>query len=200
MRYLRVRGGGSGGFTLCQLRLSLMPARVPIPIFPPGPGMARSVSGGGAPPPPRAPEDHFNPLRRNDLQDPPLSVGASAPPPVRDQGPGRSLPGSDAGHPLQGAGQSRREKLDVPVACPIGRSTPGTGGHSRTDRYTGSPADRQADPLRKPTFQAGGQRRPRSEHDSHAPCLAGSFVIRMTIKVTTNLGQASTAVEGPHGP
>src|SRR5215475_15325457 len=47
--------------------------------------MARSVSG-GAPPPSRAPEGHFNPLRRNDLQDPPLSVGASAPPPVRDQG------------------------------------------------------------------------------------------------------------------
>jgi hypothetical protein len=58
----------------------------------PGPGMARSVSG-GSPPPSRAPEDHFKPLHRNDLRDPPLSVGASAPPPVRDQGPGRSLPG-----------------------------------------------------------------------------------------------------------
>jgi hypothetical protein len=34
----------------------------------------------------------------------PLSVGASAPPPVRDQGPGGSLPGPDAGHPLHGAG------------------------------------------------------------------------------------------------
>jgi hypothetical protein len=32
------------------------------------------------------------PLRRNDLQDPPLSAGASAPPPARDQGPGGSLP------------------------------------------------------------------------------------------------------------
>jgi hypothetical protein len=34
---------------------------------------------------------------------------------------------------------------------------PGTCGHSRTARYTGSPADRQADPLRKPTFQAGAR-------------------------------------------
>ena len=42
--------------------------------------MARPVSG-GAPPPSRAPEDHFKPLRRN--EDPPLSVGASAPPPVQ---------------------------------------------------------------------------------------------------------------------
>ena len=36
-------------------------------------------------------------------------------------------------------------------------------------------------------------------YDSHAPCLAGSFVMRMTVKVTTNLGHASTTVEGPHG-
>jgi hypothetical protein len=43
----------------------------------------------------------------------------------------------------------------VPVACPISRSTPGNYGHSRTTRYAGSPADRQADPLRKQTFQAG---------------------------------------------
>jgi hypothetical protein len=28
---------------------------------------------------------------------------------------------------------------------------------------------------------------------------AGSFAVRMTTKVTTNLGQASTTVEGPHG-
>jgi len=40
----------------------------------------------------------------------------------------------------------------VPVACPIGRSTPGTHGHSRTAGYTGSPANRQADPLRKQTI------------------------------------------------
>jgi hypothetical protein len=53
---------------------------------------------------------------------------------------GRSLPGPDAGHPLQGAGQSRKKELDVPVACPIGRSTPGTYGHSRTTRHVDSPA------------------------------------------------------------
>ena len=40
----------------------------------------------------------------------------------------------------------------VPAACPIGQSTPGTYGHSRTTLYTGSPANGQADPLRKPTF------------------------------------------------
>jgi hypothetical protein len=44
-----------------------------------------------------------------------------------------------------------RDQEAVPAACPIGRSTPGTHGHSRTARYTGSPAYRQADPLRKPT-------------------------------------------------
>jgi hypothetical protein len=37
-------------------------------------------------------------------------------------------------------------------ACPIGRSTTGTHGHSRTARYTGPPAYGQADPLRKPTI------------------------------------------------
>ena len=35
---------------------------------------------------------------------------------------------------------------------------------------------------------------------SHAPCLAGFFMMMMTVKVTTNLGQASVTVEGPHGP
>ena len=44
------------------------------------------------------------PLRRKHLRDPPLSGGASAPPPVRNQGSGRSLPGPDAGHPLHSAG------------------------------------------------------------------------------------------------
>jgi len=47
-------------------------------------------------------------------------------------------------------------KSAVPVACPIGRSTPGTHGHSRTTLYTALPAYMQDDPLRKPTFQAGG--------------------------------------------
>jgi hypothetical protein len=72
----------------------------------PGPGMARSVSG-GAPPPSRAPEDPFKTLRRKHLRDPPLSAGASAPPPASNQGPGGSLPGPDAGHPLHGAGGCR---------------------------------------------------------------------------------------------
>jgi hypothetical protein len=45
----------------------------------------------------------------------------------------------------------------VPAACAIGRSTPGTHGYWRTARYPGSPADRQTDPLRKPTFQAAGR-------------------------------------------
>ena len=112
------------------------------------PGMARSVSG-GAPPPSRAPEDHFNPLRRNDLQDPPLSVGASAPPPVRDQGPGRSLPGPDAGIPCKvrvrqegGGGRARcvpdqaanrgyRQSLTDTSICPLTcvRTGPGTTAH-----------------------------------------------------------------------
>jgi hypothetical protein len=34
-----------------------------------------------------------------------LDTGASADTPVRNQGPGCSLPGPDAGHPLQGAGR-----------------------------------------------------------------------------------------------
>jgi hypothetical protein len=46
----------------------------------------------------------------------------------------------------------------MPVACPIDRSTAGTCGHSRTTRYVASPANKQADPLRKPTFQAGTTR------------------------------------------
>ena len=44
-----------------------------------------------------------------------------------------------------------------------------------------------------------GSTPPKAAHDSHAPCLAGSFVMRMTVKVTTNLGHARTTVEGPHG-
>ena len=45
-----------------------------------------------------------------------LDPGASADTPVRNQGPGRSLPGPDAGHPLQGAGISH-EKNVVQLAC-----------------------------------------------------------------------------------
>jgi hypothetical protein len=46
-----------------------------------------------------------------------LDPGASADTPVRNQGPGRSLPGPDAGHPLQGAGISHEEKNVVQLAC-----------------------------------------------------------------------------------
>ncbi len=86
--------------------------------------MARSVSG-GAPPPSRAPEDDFKPLRRNHLRDPPLSVGASAPPPVRDQGPGQSLPGPDAGHPLQAAGSHGKEEDRRAISVQSDRVTSG---------------------------------------------------------------------------
>jgi len=41
--------------------------------------------------------------------------------------------------------------VNVPAACPIGRSAPGTHGHSRAARYAASPADGQAGPLPKPT-------------------------------------------------
>src|SRR5271165_6808547 len=68
------------------------------------PEMARSVSG-GAPPPSRGTRRSFqNRFAESIFGIHPLSVGASAPPPVRDQGPGGSLPGPDAGHPLQAAG------------------------------------------------------------------------------------------------
>src|SRR5689334_4046706 len=43
---------------------------------------------------------------------------------------------------------------DVPVANPDRAVNALTHGHSRTTRYSGSPADRQADPLRKTAFQA----------------------------------------------
>ena len=73
----------------------------------------------------QAPEDHFNPLHRNDLQDPPLSVGASAPAPVRKPEARRSLSRPDAGHPLQGAGISHAEKNVVQLAIASGGWSPG---------------------------------------------------------------------------
>ena len=45
----------------------------------------------------------------------------------------------------------------VPVACPAGRSATGTHGHFRTSGYTGSRAEKQADPQREPAFQAAGR-------------------------------------------
>src|ERR1700750_1430649 len=55
---------------------------------------------------------------------------------------------------------------DVPVACPIGRSTPGTYGYSRTVRDTGSPADGQADPLRVDVAKDAGVVCTRTPHPS----------------------------------
>ena len=75
----------------------------------PGPGMARGVYV-SAPP---ASSATVTAGRRAQVKVPgectrevTLDTGASADTPVRDQGPGRSLPGPDAGHPLQGAGIS----------------------------------------------------------------------------------------------
>jgi hypothetical protein len=60
-------------------------------------------------------------------------------------------------------GQRRPRPQTTCPLRPIEQSTPRTHGHSRTTRYSGSPADRQADPLRKPAFQADAvARRPGS--------------------------------------
>jgi hypothetical protein len=101
--------------------------------------MARSVFG-RAPPPSRGTRRSFqNRFAESIFGTHPLSVGASAPPPVRDQEPGTSLPGPDAGHPLQGAGGHGMQLSygitnGVPAACPIDRSTRSTYGHSRLVR------------------------------------------------------------------
>jgi hypothetical protein len=65
-----------------------------------------------------------------------LNLETSGDTPVRNQGARPEPARTDAGHPLQGVGQSRREKLDVPVACPISRSSEGSRGHQQT---TGQP-------------------------------------------------------------
>jgi hypothetical protein len=71
------------------------------------PGMARSVSG-GAPPPSRGTQRSFqNRSAESIFGTHPLSGGASAPPPVRNQGPGRSLPGPDAGQSPARCGRSQ---------------------------------------------------------------------------------------------
>ena len=61
--------------------------------------------------------------------DGPQDPGASTDTPVRDQGPGWSLPGPDAGHPLQGAGR-----------LAIGGPTP---GRQQQQRPTASISDRR---------------------------------------------------------
>ena len=47
-----------------------------------------------------------------------LTLEPNADTPVRDQGPGQSLPGPDAGHPLQGAGSHRGDDEDQDAAVP----------------------------------------------------------------------------------
>jgi hypothetical protein len=135
--------------------------------------MARSVSG-GAPPPSRAPEDHFNSLRRNDLQDPPLSVGASTPPPARNKGPGSSLPGPDASHPLQ-AVSSHGGNNDRAVNVQLAKVTKGQSRLLPVSRVSSAAASAamicpipKLTVLRKPTFQAAGHPRRRFGLGSHA--------------------------------
>jgi hypothetical protein len=149
--------------------------------------MARSVSG-GAPPPSRAPEDHFNPLRRNDLQDPPLSGGAFTPPPVRNQGSGRSLPGPDAGHPLLGAGRSRSVVREFP------RRMTSLSGKATGQRTTRKSA-RSTSGCTIATSAAGNySRRPRGLRHTSARCSTG---IRKTTpqKGKTARGQVARSLD-----
>ena len=79
--------------------------------------MARSVSGGvlhrqGHP------KILSNRFAESILKTRPLTVGA--PTPVRNQGPGRSLPGPDAGQPLHGAGGNGAScRLRPQRVCPL---------------------------------------------------------------------------------
>jgi hypothetical protein len=59
-----------------------------------------------------------------------LTLETSPDTPVRDQGPGGSLPGPDAGHPLQGAG-----RYDTSIHDPeYARNDLGTRSHKRSSR------------------------------------------------------------------
>lgn len=53
---------------------------------------------------------------------------------------------------VRGVVRDRRRR----VACPTGRSTPGTYGHSGAANDSGSPAQKHADLMRIPTFYTGG--------------------------------------------
>ena len=61
-----------------------------------------------------------------------LDTGASADTPVRNQGPGRSLPGPDAGHPLHGAGAHGAVARDGNFS----QLSHGLAGRYRTMAYT----------------------------------------------------------------
>ena len=95
----------------------------------------------GCPPPSGHPEIISNRFAEM-IRDPPLSGGASAPPPIRNQGSGGSLPGPDAGHPLKGAGRARKRRAGrarcVPDR-PVIRGYPAvTSGQSGTHANLGS--------------------------------------------------------------
>jgi hypothetical protein len=94
-----------------------------------------------------------------------LSAGASTPPPVRNQGPGRSLPGPDAGHPLQGAGshlprEQRRARL--------------AGQHRELAVTSGQPTPRPPQPWRQLDRAAGdaGAQLARRPHDRHGQLMS----------------------------
>ena len=84
----------------------------------------------------------------------------SADTPARNQGPGGSLPGPDAGHPLYGAGGHGvptvvRTAASVPAACPIGQHNGVIHGHSRVHGHTARPAFELTDTPGPEAFQAG---------------------------------------------
>jgi hypothetical protein len=57
-----------------------------------------------------------------------LDPGATAGTPVRNQGPGRSLSGPDADHPLHGAGSPGDPGTAVPCPDTTGRHRPAAAG------------------------------------------------------------------------
>src|SRR5690349_9195453 len=83
-----------------------------------GPGMARSVSG-GAPPPSRA----LRVSSGNGLR-PPLSVGASAPPPAETKGQAVACPDRTRAIPCKVQQSSNRRATSCPL-CARSDSNPG---------------------------------------------------------------------------
>jgi hypothetical protein len=70
-----------------------------------------------------------------------VSPGA-APSSAPNSAPHHAAPGPESD--LTPRTHPRHRRHPVPVACPMGGSMPGTDGHFRTSRHTGSPADEQA--------------------------------------------------------
>jgi hypothetical protein len=78
-----------------------------------------------------------------------LDTGVSADTPVRNQGPGRSLPGPNAGHPLQAAanGASPRNTRPRATRQSYEESTTDTRAYSRSchpDRRPNKPPPKEA--------------------------------------------------------